>query len=367
MNNKKESHAKKLIDCIPKQCLDFIKVSGRELLARLGHDEMRAIVAGILCGENVRAATEPLTRRRIAILNAAIALTLARAAQFMSPEELLDAAHKEFIEVGKHDPERTVLMWILGLTNKQIQNVLRTDENAWLEFITLAKQTGRDFLQYSSQEFGDLQWTIKIDDVCAEWDWLWAHSLMISIGAQTLATRGAEKSMYGKFFEKMILGSVLEILGFELDAGRSGKAMSYWLSERGERRESDATAIVSGGYGVRFDIGFIGPGNTEISLDKVSRFARVDEIAGREYEMATIIIVDRIGEGSRITELAAEIDGTILQMSSSLWAKDLDGLLSERFAAYSRVFDHQAQAKEIRETVFSRLSETDLEKLFSEA
>jgi hypothetical protein len=340
---------------------------GSDLIQRIGHDEMRSIVAGILCGENVRAVTEPLTRRRISILNAALLITIAKASQFFSPHELLDAARSEFHVLSGSDPRRSVLMWILGLTSKQIDNVLRSNDIAWANFVTSAKSVSAESAEYSETTFGDLRWTIEIDNLTVAWNWLWAHSLMIPVGSLALGIRGSEKSIYGKFFEKMVLGSVLEILGFSFDPSRSGSPMTYWLNERGEKRESDATAIVSEGEGARFDLGFIGKGNTEISLDKVSRFARIDEIAGSQYEMATIIIVDRIGSKSRIIELADEIDGIILQMSSALWAKDLDNALGERFEQYTRIFQPTAQAKDIREAVFDKLSESDLEQLLIEA
>ena len=35
-----------------------------------------------------------------------------------------------------------------------------------------------------------------------------------------------------------------------------------------------ASALIKAGHGVRFDIGFIGRRNPEISLDEVSRFER---------------------------------------------------------------------------------------------
>lgn len=358
---------RKLSDCIPPQCLEFVKTSGADLTKRIGLDEMRSIVAGILCGENVRSATEPLTRRRISVLNAGVLITIARASQFLKPEELLDIAYSEIQETSESDPKHSVLMWILGLTKKQVQNVLRSDKRAWDEFITNTKKVTGNLARYSKEQFGEIHWTIEIDDLTTEWNWLWAHSLMISLGTQALAIRGAEKSMYGKFFEKMVLGSVLKVLGFRLDSKRSGSKMTFWMSERGEKRESDATAIIEEGRGIRFDIGFIGPGNTEISLDKVSRFSRFDEISGRKYDMSTIIIVDRIGGRSRIKDLAGEIDGTILQMSSSLWPKDLDEVLNQQFKTYKRKFKHSAQAKDIRSSVFSTLTNEDIETFSGEA
>ena len=126
-------------------------------------------------------------------------------------------------------------------------------------------------------------------------------------------------------------------------------------------------ALVGDGQGVRFDIGFIGPGNPEITLDKVSRFEKVAEISGRPFELKTIIVVDRIGEGSRIVDLAELIDGQIVQMSSSLWAKDLDKILSETFGGYQRVFPPDARVADIRQLALERVDRADLEQLLHSA
>ena len=238
---------------IPDECLAYVRASGRMLLERIGHEELRTIVTGVMCGENVRTATEPLTRRRLAILNAALLVTLGRASQDLSPRDLLEEAQRECRVLRRTDPRRTVLMWILGLTEKQVQNVLRSDDDAWAAFVQAVAQVADDAARHSADTFGELRWTLEVAGHTAQWNWLWAHALMIPVGSQTLATRGSEKSMYGKFFEKLVMGSVLGMLGFRFDPERCGGDMTYWLSERGERRESDATALVGDGQGIRFD------------------------------------------------------------------------------------------------------------------
>ncbi|MCS7072181.1 MAG: hypothetical protein NZM00_11790, partial [Anaerolinea sp.] len=51
---------------------------------------------------------------------------------------------------------------------------------------------------------------------------------------------------------------------------------------------------------------------------------------GREsWFMATIIIVDRIGERSRIQQLAEDIDGTIVQMSAGYWPQRVARTLNQ--------------------------------------
>ncbi len=85
--------------------------------------------------------------------------------------------------------------------------------------------------------------------------------------------------------------------------------------------------IYGAGKGVRFDIGFIGRGNPEISLDKVSMFEREITLGRSKWFMATIILVDRIGVKSRIETLAKNIGGNIIQMSMRYWPQDVAKIL----------------------------------------
>ena len=350
-------------DYIPEECLPYVKASGRDVLERIDGDQLRSVVVGVLCGENVRTATEPLTRRRIAILNAALMITIFRACQVMTPSELIEQAHAECRELQKTNPKRIVLMWLLGLTEKQVQNVLRSDDGAWLEYVQLSSRVSEDIALYSEEKFGSLDWILRSSGDSANLGWLWIHLLMNAVGTQSLATRGSEKSMYGKLFEKLVMGSTLRMLGFEYDAGHTGKNMTFWLSERGSKRECDATAIVGDGLGIRFDIGFIGPGNTEISLDKVSRFERMAEISGRSFEMQTVVIVDRIGDGSRIEQLAEAINGKILQMSHALWTVSLDSVIGEHAPNYERKFKMSSTVKDVHKLASESLPPNQLDQI----
>ena len=351
--------ATSIIEFIPERGLSLINMSNVDLVDRIGENKIREIIFNVLCGENIRDATEPLTRHRIAALNAAVLVTIAHASTTMNSVEMLEAAKRDINELPKNDPRTKILRWIIGLTVKQIQNILRSDD-AWNNYLSLASEVLKDSTEYSEELYGWLDLEIRLGSLVTNWDWFWTHSLLTAIGSQTLSTRGAEKSLYGKFFEKGILGSVLEILGFKYDEDKVGQPMTFWLSERGEKRESDATAIIDTGLGVRFDIGFIGPGNTEITLDKASRFG-TDNI-----RMATIIIIDRVGRGSTVLEQAKDIGASIIQMSSSLWVKTLDRTLYNIFENnYQPVFSPDAGRQEIKQAVFESLSYSDLQVLFN--
>lgn len=319
----------------PDGARDLLVVRGRDLLDTLGLPALRTVVSQVLCGVNIRSATESLTRRRIALLNAAILTTYTSLARRgLAGNEIPQKAYEEYKSESATPEDKIILRWMLGLTSKQVQNVLRSNDSAWAEYVQSLRDGITSSAETATSDFGPFPLALA-SKTTSEIDWEWGLSLLMAIGSQTLAIRGSEKSLYGKFFEKMIMGSVLSVLGFALTDENSGKPKSFWLSSRGQKRESDATAIWKKGEGIRFDIGFIGPGNPEITLDKVSRFEREIDLRGVIHSMQTIIIVDRIGKNSRIKELASKIDGLVIQMSASDWVKLLGREMEEVFGGYA--------------------------------
>lgn len=112
---------------------------------------------------------------------------------------------------------------------------------------------------------------------------------------------------------------------------------------------------------IRVDIGFIGRGNTEISLDKVSRFRWMDAIGGVKHHVSTMVIVDVIGDGSRISNMAEEIDGKIEAMSNPYWVKNVATHVSEKLGV-ENVFDGCESLRDIQNKISQRLDLVDLEK-----
>jgi len=308
--------------------LKLLTAGGSGFVRQIGMDVVRGVVLDVLMGRNLRDSTEILTRRRIAALNLAMVNLFlqgtALSADFVSqlPHLATDILNRR----GLAKPERWIAQWTLGLTDKAFQNVLRDDPDSIAEYRDRYIEACREVIAHHTQEHGELAGMLKVDSgVKAEVNWLLMTYLLNTIGAQTLAIRGSEKSAYGKLFEKLILGSLLYILGFKHVLPGQPKLLKrvFWLASRSERRESDATLLYEAGKGVRFDIGFIGRGNPEISLDKVTRFEREISLGRSRWYMATIIIVDRIGANSRIERLAQEVDGTIIQMSAGYWPQQV--------------------------------------------
>ncbi len=257
--------------------------------------------------------------------------------------------------------QRHYLYWLLGLTQKGIQNILREDEtlSSYLEvFDRNLDEMGKEM----ERSYGRLAMSIKLPgEKSCRMEWPSFLRCMLAIGSQTLAIRGSEKSVYGKLFEKFVLGSVLTLLGASYinkdDTSRND--MVFWLSEREEKRESDATLLLRPGSGIRFDIGFIGKGNTEVSLDKVSRFERFMERGGITSSTITIILIDRIGNKSRIKEMAKSINGHIIQMSGTYWVYELAQTIKQEFDFYDHPILHSSPEKSL-DFLKSHISEIDL-------
>lgn len=356
--------ARKLTDLFSTEAAELLESTGLDMVRRIGLDTTRGVVLDVMSGRNIRDSTEALTRTRIAKLNLAIVEFFLRGEAEMSgfAERLPYIAAENLQQSRLSKSERWLNYWALGLTNKGFQNILRDSvesiEDYRDEYVETCEKVISDFEGTLGQATGEIKLSAELR---AEVSWLLLVYMMNMAGSQTLAIRGSDKSLNGKLFEKLILGSLLHSLGFSYtsEGSPSGLENVYWLSSRGERRESDATLLLRPGQAIRFDIGFIGRGNPEISLDKVTRFTREIELAGRHYYVSTIIIVDRIGHGSRIENLAREVEGHIVQMSEGYWPQKVARLLKREFDYDSALAE--LDQSEVRRYLKDRLVTSPLE------
>lgn len=242
--------------------LQLLSASGSDLVRQVGLEVVRGVVLDILTGRNLRDSTEALTRRRIAALNLATVTLflqgLARSDDFVNQLPYLAAdilAHRRISKA-----ERWLAQWALGLTDKAMQNVLRDNPEALAEYRNRYIEICREVIANHEQTYGELGGRLELGaGIKAEINWLVLAYLLNTIGAQTLTIRGSEKSAYGKLFEKLVLGSLLHILGFRYVTPPllEDSERVFWLSSQEERRESDATLLYEAGKGVRFDIGLL--------------------------------------------------------------------------------------------------------------
>ncbi len=312
-----------LTELMSPENLRLLSANGKDLVKQIGLEVVRSVVFDVLTGRNLRDSTEVLTRRRVGTLNlATVNLFLKGASQI---EDFINQLPYLAVEILSRKnikkTEKWLAQWVLGLNDKAFQNILRDRVEALTQYRDQYIKISKEIVDNHAKTEGELTGTLYLNSgTKADVDWLMMAYLLNTIGAQTLTIRGSEKSAYGKLFEKLILGSLLHILGFKLvKSFTEDSARVFCLSSRSEKRESDATLLYEKGKGVRFDIGFIGRGNPEISLDKVTRFEREITLGRSLCYMATIILVDRIGVNSSIERLAQRVDGTIIQMSASYW------------------------------------------------
>lgn len=363
-NNSVDSFASLLSN----EAKELLSTSGPELIKKIGVGTAKTVVLDVLSGRNLRDSTEMLTRRRLASLNAATVAMMLKGNKVRADfiEKLPEIAERILRKKSLSKSERWIAQWVLGLTDKASQNVLRDNANLLAEYRQRYQAIYEDVVSQSISDFGELKAQVYLDNkFVADISWTFMLYLLGTVGAQTLAIRGSEKSVYGKLFERLVLGSLLHILGFRYTGTNSATNFQreFWLSSQGEKRESDATALWEAGKGVRFDIGFIGRGNPEISLDKVTRFEREIELGRSTWYMATIIIVDRIGEGSRIKNLARRADGDIVQMSMAYWPQEVAQILKERLG-----FEHplvNMERSKIREYLSKEIQKVPLENFLS--
>ena len=334
-----------IADLFPEDSKLLLTGGGKEFIERIGVDAARRVVLSVMMGENVRTQTEPLTRRRIAQVTGAMVALFAQGG--LQVEDFSEHLSEMAVRQLAASPRNKIAavwpaQWLLGLTGKSVQNVLRNSSqfDAYIADFEAAVDEASAVLQ---AEAGDLRMSlgfVEADGRAVELDWRDITRLTTAIGSATLTLRGSDKSIYGKLFEKLVLGSTLAVLGFErVDLRTNTKTSNvFWLSDSSDDRESDATLLLRPGKVARFDIGFIGPGNSEVSKDKLSRYARALEHAGAAHEATTFIVVDRLPQTGKTKKAAQSIDAEILQMSMNIVPRDLARRLETRFG-----FKHELQ------------------------
>ena len=325
-------------DLIPENSIRLVRYSAQDLIDRLGKDIIANVVESILCGGNFRHLTEGLTQRRILLMNASLLMTYLKALNSIEDfqDNISHIVKSELATRRLKSNVRSYLYWFLGLTGKSIQNVVR-DNEGFERYISSLDANLKEISQLVTDTYGELDITLTNNGVNYLMKWPSLLRCLHGIGAQALTIRGSEKSMYGKFFEKLVLGSVLSLLGAAIidKNDTSKKNMVFWLSQTDEeKRECDATLIIRSGYGVRFDIGFIGQGNTEIPADKLSRYERVAERGDRRLYASTIVLIDKIGDDSNVMNIARRSGGHVIQMSGTYWVYELAQTLKEEFEFY---------------------------------
>jgi len=318
-----------------------LTANGKEFVERLGVETARQVILAVLRGENIRKQTEPLTRRRVAIATGAMISLFAKGwVEVDDFTEKLSALALEQMDNTSQSKKDTFwpAQWLIGLTGKSIQNVLRSNPELRQSYIQDFENAVEEAAQRCQEDFGDISMNLgyvvdgELKQNLRPLDWKDLTRLSTAIGATTLTIRGSEKSTYGKLFERLIMGSVLTMLGFEyVENSQSPKLEKvFWLSDSSDVRECDATIRLRPGKLARFDIGFIGKGNSEIMKDKLTRYANEIQQNGIANFSQTFIVVDKMPDTTKTTDAALKSGAEIIQMSMQFWALELAKGLKKR-------------------------------------
>lgn len=331
----------------------------------VGIEGTKDIVKSVLLGGNVRDTTEFITQRRL--LNS-------YASMFKFFSKILDSykvSTNDYVNQVTNElknatgDEKIFDLWLLGLTKKGFDNILRGKDNID-QYGEAFKFSINEAINDFEKLFGELTGCIKIGDSKFELNWSNISLLSIALGSQTLTIRGSSKSMNGKMFEKLVLGSLLTIMGFTyLDKPPTDVEPTeklFWLSHMDENeRETDATLIYNK-LAISIDIGFIGRGNPEITLDKVTRFGAYKHIGGIDHNMSTIIIIDTIAENSDLINKAARVNGHVLQMKDKDWVIKFAKLLCDIYKIEHSLTD--IKLEQLSNYIEEKLNTIDITEFF---
>ncbi len=293
----------------------------QDFVGRMGENGIKDIVKDILTGKNIRDYTEFNTQKRLVNSYAAL---LELYADYIGKytgdvKNYADFVMRDYI-AADNDDKRKLGLWLLGLTGKGLDNITRDN---LVDYQAAFSNSTNEIIENLEKNYGPITGFIEINGKKLDMSWNAFALMLMAAGAQTLTIRGSEKSTNGKLFEKLILGSLLSVMGFQYCKRPPAKIKEeekiFWLSHMDvHEREIDATFAYRG-KAVNIDIGFIGKGNPEITLDKVSRFGFQKKIGGIEHEMQTMIIVDTVAAKSDLLNKAKRLNGYVFQMKNADW------------------------------------------------
>lgn len=87
----------------------------------------------------------------------------------------------------------------------------------------------------------------------------------------------------------------------------------------------------------------------------------MDDIGGVMHNISTMVIVDVIGDRSRIVNMAEEIDGKVVAMSDPYWVAKVSSYISSKLNV-DDLLEDKPQLKYIQSFISDALENVDLEK-----
>ncbi|EJB2808836.1 hypothetical protein MT666_004836, partial [Salmonella enterica subsp. enterica serovar Anatum] len=113
-------------DAFPAELIRLAKISKGDVFDKFGPEVFQKVVFDVLTGKNVREFTEGLTRTRLLESNLSLlSFYMKEMEKGNYPKSLYMLAKNALIEKGYKSKYKPALEWLVMMTNKQTQNVLR--------------------------------------------------------------------------------------------------------------------------------------------------------------------------------------------------------------------------------------------------
>ncbi|SEA91050.1 CfrBI restriction endonuclease [Alistipes timonensis JC136] len=231
---------------------------------------LRMLTYHLLRGQNYRLVTEKNTKDKL-LLTYVWLSDIVNDAKNEYGENWQTELVSDLFSIRSRTPEqKNLLYWLIGLTAKTSVNLGVSTRDI--------PSVMTDLLAHVKSLFDQIGRQNQIDDT-----WL-----LLMAGSATLNIRGSEKSKIGKVLEKVMIRSILSILGLV-------ENVNFWINidrDLEVDREADAEIATNRGR-IRVEVGLISSGNQEVTEDKISRVGRNG-----------IILFDKVGQRTRIYQTA---------------------------------------------------------------
>ncbi|MBJ5150704.1 restriction endonuclease, partial [Providencia vermicola] len=113
-------------NCFPNELIALAKISKNDVLDKFGTDVFKKVVYDVLTGKNVREFTEILTRTRLLESNLSFFdFFVDKMKEGITPKQLYLYAKNALSNKSYVKSNQPILEWMVMMTNKQTQNVLR--------------------------------------------------------------------------------------------------------------------------------------------------------------------------------------------------------------------------------------------------
>ncbi|AGI47147.1 CfrBI restriction endonuclease [Thermoplasmatales archaeon BRNA1] len=247
-------------------------------------DSLKKLTKHLLCGGNYRAITEFNTKCKIALTDLWLSdvVEVARKEYGLAWKEKMLAALLD--KKKKTTEEKYLQYWLLGLTQKTFNNI---DGNT-KELPSLLSEL--------EEQLTDTLTSIKREK---ELDNVW---IMMMCGSAALTIRGSDKSKNGKWVERVLLKSMLTLLGFT-------ENKNFWVDLQRDNeveRETDAEVETKRGR-IRIELGLIASGNQEVIEDKINRVGPKG-----------VVIFDIVGAKTNIYDTAEKHNVKLIQIRHTM-------------------------------------------------